>query len=111
MRQFVIAAVVLVVVGVTGCFFILGVARVRETGKRAKCQNNLKQLALAVHNYASTYQERLPLAAIANDNLPAEKRLSWTVNLMPYIERDTLYRNTDKAASLGRSRQRLSSQG
>lgn len=99
MRQFVTATVVLIFVGLMGAFVILGIAQVRGAANRAKCQNNLKQLGIAVHNYASTYEDRLPLAAIKNDNLPAEKRLSWTVNLLPYIESDTLYRDTDKTAS------------
>lgn len=61
-------------------------------------ENNFKQLGIAVHNYASTYQDRLPLAALENDSLPPEKRLSWTVTLVPYIESGTVWSATDKSA-------------
>jgi hypothetical protein len=99
MRQFVTATVVLIGVGLAGAFVILGIAQVKGSANRAKCVNNLKQLGIGVHNYASTYEDRLPLAAIKNGKLPPEKRLSWTVNLAPYLESDTLYRDTDISAS------------
>lgn len=96
MRQFVNAAVILVVVAIGGGLLVSGVARVRGAANLTKCRNNLKQIAFAGHNYASTFNDTFPLAAIANDALPQEQRLSWTLNLLPYIESDTLYRDTDK---------------
>ena len=64
--------------------------RARDAAARATSQNNLKQLAIAVHNYASTYQNRLPSAAIySKDGKPL---LSWRVTLLPYVEEDALYK-------------------
>ena len=52
---------------------------------------NLRLLGLAMHNYASIYQQILPPAAItsAKDGKPL---LSWRVTLLPFIEKDDLYR-------------------
>jgi hypothetical protein len=65
------------------------VMKVREAAGRAKSQNNLKQIALAHHNYASTYQDRLPATVIGPNQEPL---LSWRVNILPYVEEDRLYR-------------------
>ncbi len=51
--------------------------------------NNLKQIALAFHNYEATYGH-LPSAAICDGR--GKPLLSWRVVILPYIEQDRLYR-------------------
>ncbi len=56
---------------------------------RIRSQNNLKQIALAIHAYAGT-NNHLPAAAIySEDGVPL---LSWRVAILPYIEQDALYK-------------------
>jgi hypothetical protein len=69
------------------------VQKVRGAANRAKSQNNLKQIGLAHHNYASTYQDRLPATIVGQDNQPL---LSLRVNLLPFIEEDQRYRQFKK---------------
>lgn len=65
------------------------VQKTREAANRVRTMNNLKQIALAVHNYASTNQDRLPPAAVYSaDGKPL---LSWRVLLLPYLENGALY--------------------
>lgn len=48
------------------------------------------------------YQENyyvFPPAALPNPNLPAEKRLSWMVSLIPFVEANQLYSRMDKETS------------
>src|SRR5262249_17521410 len=52
---------------------------------RMSCSNNLKQLALAIHNYHSTY-EKLPPSRYQS-NGP-----TWCFLVLPYIEQDNVYR-------------------
>jgi prepilin-type processing-associated H-X9-DG protein len=72
------------------------------------CQNNLKQLALALHNYADTDpggrsrkddQSKLPAGTVPNDGLPAGQRLSWLVELLPYVEQAELSGRIDRASA------------
>jgi prepilin-type processing-associated H-X9-DG protein len=58
----------------------------RESARRTACGNNLKQLGLGAHNYASTYKERLPYGTIQNVNLVPERRLSWVIAIYPFLE-------------------------
>ena len=61
----------------------------REAARRSQCVNNLKQIGLAMHNYAST-NNTFPAAAItAPDGTPL---LSWRVAILPYLEQESLYR-------------------
>src|SRR6476469_7590309 len=61
------------------------VQKVREAANRSKCTNNLKQLALAPHNYAS-----------ANGGLPPGGNVNSSgatgqVLLLPYVEHQAVY--------------------
>ncbi len=56
----------------------------REEARRSQCINNLKQIGLALHNYHSAY-ESFPYAAVPNDRLPPDRRLSWQLGLIPFM--------------------------
>ena len=63
------------------------VQKVRMAAGRASSQNNLKQLALAIHNYESV-NGHLPNNITDKNGKPI---LSWRVQLLPYIEQDNVY--------------------
>ena len=64
------------------------VQQVREAARRTQTLNNLRQLALAAHNFESVNQ-RFPAAfSVDEDGTPL---LSWRVHLLPYIEQQELY--------------------
>jgi hypothetical protein len=65
------------------------VQKVREAASRTQDANNLKQMALAFHNYHDTYKH-FPAAAICDK--AGKPLLSWRVAILPYIEHDALYR-------------------
>jgi RNA polymerase sigma factor (sigma-70 family) len=56
---------------------------------RTRSVNNLKQIALAMHNYHSTFAHLPPAATYDKDG---KALLSWRVLILPYVEQDALYR-------------------
>src|SRR5437867_11076325 len=84
--------VVIAIIAILIALLVPAVQKVREAAARAQCENNLKQIALACHNLNDTYK-KLPPALGA---FPAGSANKGTVfyYLLPYIEQDTLFKNT-----------------
>jgi prepilin-type processing-associated H-X9-DG protein len=64
------------------------VQQAREAARRSQCQNNLKQIGLALLNYESRYGT-FPPAFVADAN--GKPMHSWRVLILPYLEQQSLY--------------------
>jgi prepilin-type N-terminal cleavage/methylation domain-containing protein len=80
--------VVIAIIGVLIGLLVPAVQQVREAGNRAKCQNTLKQLALATHSYHDSYKV-FPCAVDARASTPYW--LGWFGQLLPFVEQNNLY--------------------
>ncbi len=86
--------VVIAIIGVLIGLLLPAVQKVREAANRIKCQNNLKQVGLALHNYESTYG-RFPSAGVYPQGATASDSWSVHAHILPYIEQANLYRQVD----------------
>jgi prepilin-type processing-associated H-X9-DG protein len=92
----IVAALMLVVFvvcgGILAALLLPAVQAAREAARRMECTNNLKQIALAMHNYHNMYGS-FPPAYVADEN--GKPMHSWRVLLLPHLEQQGLYSRYD----------------
>jgi len=84
--------VVIAIIAILIALLVPAVQKVREAAARTTCTNNLKQIGLAIHNYAGVYNSNLPPMLDANWAQPPT--IFWYTfwfSLYPYIEQNPLY--------------------
>ncbi|QDS89049.1 hypothetical protein EC9_32460 [Rosistilla ulvae] len=89
--------VVIAIIGILVGLLLPAVQQAREAARRMQCSNRLKQTALALHNYESSYG-RMPPGCVGTtifsqpqyptgpDSGKFHSRLGWITLLLPYIE-------------------------
>lgn len=97
--------VVISIIAVLMSLILPAIQNAREAGRRTECLNNLKNLGLAMHNYATTNRSQLPaygyfpnetLGAASGDPLHGR---SWVVELLPYLDQSTISDRWDNRKS------------
>ena len=98
--------VVITIIGILISLLLPAVQSAREAARRMQCQNNLKQLSLAVLNYESQWQIFPPSscwAAGANPNDNGQLgnyRANWVILVLPFLEQQALYNTFDFTAPI-----------
>jgi prepilin-type N-terminal cleavage/methylation domain-containing protein len=96
----VVIAIIAILIGL----LLPAVQKVREAANRMSCQNNLKQIALAAHNYQGTNGKFPPgfLGASPNygdgaTDFNTFQHVGCLVYLLPYVEQDNVFRQIQAA--------------
>lgn len=78
--------VVITIISLLIALLLPAVQNAREAARRTTCENNLKQLGLAVHNFENANKKLPP----SNNRVPGQM-VSWLVYLAPYLEEGHFY--------------------
>lgn len=98
--------VVIAIIGVLVSLLLPAVQQAREAARRMSCQNNLKQIGLALHNYNDTFK-RLPVAIWSANPQKGEPSsfdddgYGWMVSILPFVEQNALYEKLDSNMKMG----------
>jgi prepilin-type N-terminal cleavage/methylation domain-containing protein/prepilin-type processing-associated H-X9-DG protein len=91
--------VVIAIIAVLVALLLPAVQQARESARRSQCKNNLKQLALACHNYhdpfaqfPNNYDGR-PLAESNGNWQQSNGNFGWIVMALPYMDQTPVFNN------------------
>lgn len=77
--------VVIAIIAILIALLLPAVQQAREAARRMSCKNNLKQIALAAHNYESAFRVLPPRRILSKGN-----RRGWGPSILPYLDQANL---------------------
>ncbi|MFO0897740.1 MAG: DUF1559 domain-containing protein [Pirellulales bacterium] len=97
--------VAIFIIAILIALLLPAVQAAREAARKMQCRNNLKQVGLALHNYANQHREHLPAWISASFDAAGRRvspaldikwqQYSWRSTLLPFHEEQSLYDRLD----------------
>jgi len=87
--------VVIAIISMLIAILLPAIQAARESAKRSSCSNNIKQIALAMHNYENALRSYPP--SLCWNGVTGNSGGHWSAlaRIMPYLEEHDLYRHID----------------
>ena len=85
-------ALLVVVAALLFAFLVPVTRQARPAARQTQCRNNLKQIGLALHNYADEWKVFPPAYTVDANGKPLH---SWRTLLLPYLDQSPLYNRID----------------
>ncbi len=82
--------VVIAIIATLVAILLPAVQQAREAARRSTCQNNFKQIGIALHNYHDSYN-RLPAGYVVDYGSISAPVYGWAIPLFPFLEQGPLY--------------------
>ncbi len=82
--------VVIAIIGILVALLLPAIQSAREAARRTQCVNNLRQLALALHNHHSAKKAFPPGIVMTGPCCSTLTLTGWTIEILPYIEDENL---------------------
>ena len=80
--------VVIAIIGILVALLLPAIQAAREAARRAQCQSNMKNIALALQNY-QTAKKRFPVGFVSQPE--AEEAWAWSTFALPYLEEQSVF--------------------
>lgn len=84
--------VVIAIIAILIALLLPAVQQAREAARRTQCKNNLKQIGLAMHNYADSFDGLPPLRNWGSPTWYEGTLHGWGVKVLPYLDQSPLYK-------------------
>ena len=89
--------VVIAIIGILIGMLLPAVQNVREAARSTQCQNNLRQIGIALQNYHTTFSAFPPGVTdwrpFGGD--PDKRNIAWSAYILPQLEQENLFRQLD----------------
>ena len=87
--------VVIAIIGILVGLMLPAVQAVRESARNMQCQNHLRQIGLALHNYHSAYRKLPPGGIEVRPEVTNGKQIAWSAMVLPFLEESAAYDRID----------------
>jgi prepilin-type N-terminal cleavage/methylation domain-containing protein len=104
--------VVIAIIGILVALLLPAIQAARESARRSRCMNNLRQIGVACHNFEAAYKHFPTAGGAVEQFLDPNEQVKpsygyegagWMYQILPYLEEQNLYnlRRGDRAGNAG----------